>query len=63
MEVMELFKIGGVAIMASVLYNTLNSFDRKDLANLMGLGGTIIVLLMVVDMLQDLFQIMKTFVM
>lgn len=60
MDVMLLFKIGGIALTTSVLYSILVSFERRDLAGIVGLGGFTLTMGIVVVMLNDLFNAVKT---
>ena len=60
MQLVLLFQIAGVGILASVVASVLNSSGRSELANLATVAGLAIVLLMVVSLLSQLFTNVRT---
>ena len=60
MQIDLLFKIAGVGVLTTVVSVILSSSGRSELANLAGVAGLTIVLLMVVNALSDLFTSVRT---
>ncbi|MPN00239.1 hypothetical protein SDC9_147433 [bioreactor metagenome] len=60
MEVDLIFKIAAVGILVSVLNQVLISTKREDQALLVTLTGVVVVLMMVVQQINDLFNLVKT---
>ncbi len=60
MNIDLVFKIAAIGILLAVLNQVLAKAGRDDMATLASLAGLIIVLLMVVDMVNQLFQSVKT---
>ncbi len=60
MEVDLIFKIAAVGILVSVLNQVLTSTKREDQALLVTLTGVVVVLMMVVQQINDLFNLVKT---
>ena len=55
-----LFKIGGVGILIVILDKVLKSSGKDDIAVITNMAGIVIILIMVVTMIGDLFQTVKT---
>ena len=53
------FKIAAIGILIAVLYQLLVRSGREDIATMMSIAGLIIVLLMVVNLVSDLFVSVK----
>lgn len=60
MDVSIIFKIAGIGILTAVLHSVLKSFGKEDQAQLATLAGVIIVLFMVVQLLADLFDYVRS---
>ena len=60
MDVNLIFKIAGIGILTAVLSNVLKSFGKEDLGNLATLAGLAVVLFMVIEMLAELFDYVKS---
>jgi len=60
MEVDLIFKIAAVGILVSVLNQVLTSTKREDQALLVTLTGVVVVLMMVVQEINNLFNLVKT---
>ncbi len=60
MQLELLFQIAGIGILTTVVSAVLASSGRSELANLATVAGLAIVLLMVVDLLADLFTSVRT---
>ncbi|MBE5796082.1 MAG: stage III sporulation protein AC [Clostridiales bacterium] len=60
MQLDLLFQIAGVGILTTVVSAVLASSGRSELANLATVAGLAIVLLMVVNLLSDLFTSVRT---
>ena len=60
MEIGIIFKIAGIGIITAVLHSVLKSFGKEDQANLATLAGLTVVLFMVIDILADLFDYVRT---
>ena len=54
-----IFKIAGIGILTAVVNQVLKYAGKDEIATLTTLAGVIIVLLMVVDMISDLFSTVK----
>lgn len=54
------FKIAGIGILTAVLHSILKSFGKEDLANLATLAGLAVVLFMVIDLLAELFDYVRS---
>ncbi len=59
MDVDIIFKIAGVGILVSIICQVLKKSDLSDIAQLVSLGGLVIVLMMVIDMLSTLLETIK----
>lgn len=60
MNVDLIFKIAAIGILISVLNQVLISADRKELAMATTLVGIVVVLMMVVNLISNLFDTVKT---
>ncbi len=60
MDITIVFKIAGIGILTAVLHSILKSFGKEDLANLATLAGLAVVLFMVIDLLADLFDYVRS---
>lgn len=54
------FKIAAIGILVAVLYQLLVRSGREDIATMVSIAGLIIVLLMVVDLVSELFTAVKS---
>ena len=60
MDITIVFKIAGIGILTAVLHSVLKSFGKEDLANLATLAGLAVVLFMVIDLLAELFDYVRS---
>lgn len=60
MDVSILFKIGAIGILTTVICQLFSHQGRSDLATLTGLAGLVIVLFIVLGMVSNLFDSIKT---
>lgn len=60
MDIDLIFKIAGIGILVSVLGQVLTRTGREDMAMLTTLAGLVIVLLMVVNLISQLFTSVKS---
>lgn len=60
MEVDLIFKIAGIGIITAVLHSILKEFGKQELAQLTTLAGVAVCLLMVIGILSDLFDAVRT---
>ena len=60
LDVSILFKIGGAGILLVVLDKVLKSSGKEDIAVITNIAGVVIILLMIVSLIGDLFQSVKT---
>ncbi|MDR2504966.1 MAG: stage III sporulation protein AC [Oscillospiraceae bacterium] len=60
MDIDLIFKIAGIGILVSVLGQVLKRTEREDIAMLTSLAGLVIVLLMVVNLIAQLFNTVKS---
>ncbi len=54
------FKIAAIGILVAVLYQLLVRSGREDIATMVSIAGLIIVLIMVVDLVSELFASVKS---
>ncbi|NLO89641.1 MAG: stage III sporulation protein AC [Clostridia bacterium] len=54
------FKIAGIGIITAVLHSILKQFGKEELAHLTTLAGVAVCLLMVIQLLADLFEMVRT---
>ncbi len=55
-----IFKIAGIGIITAVINSILEKSDKKEIATFVTLAGLILVLVIVLDMIGDLFGTMKS---
>lgn len=60
MDISVIFKIAAIGILITVICQILKKSDRDDIATLVGLAGLIIVLSLVVNMVGELFESLKS---
>lgn len=60
MEIGVIFKIAGIGILTAVLNSVLKSLGKEDLAAMVALAGLTVVLFMVVEMLSQLFDYVRS---
>lgn len=60
MNVDLIFKIAGIGILLAVLNQVLSKSGREEMATLTTLTGMVIVLLMVIQLISNLFDTVKT---
>lgn len=60
MEVEIIFKIAGIGLLTSVLGQILKQSGKDEISTLTTLAGLIIVLVMVINLVGDLFTTLKT---
>ena len=60
MDIDMIFKIAGVGIIVAILHTVLEQLGNRNQAQLVALAGVVVVLLMVVQMVYDLFDTVKT---
>ena len=59
MNVEIIFKIAAIGILITVITQILKKSDRDDIATFVSIAGLIIVLTLVIDMVNDLFNSIK----
>jgi len=60
MDIGVIFKIAAIGILITVICQILKKSDRDDIATLVGIAGLIIVLSLVVNMVGELFESLKS---
>ncbi len=60
MNIDIIFKIAAIGILITVICQILKKSDRDDIATLVSLAGLIIVLTLVLGMISDLFETIKS---
>jgi len=60
MDVQMIFKIAAIGIVVAVLNQLLKNAQREEMATMVSLTGVIVVLMMVITMVADLFNAVKT---
>ncbi len=60
MSVDIIFKIAAIGILITVIVQVLKKSDRDDIATLVSLAGLIIVLTLVINMISELFETIKS---
>ena len=60
MQIDIIFKIAAVGILLAVINQVLVKADKSDIATLVTLTGVVVVLLMVVNLISELFTTVKT---
>ena len=59
MNVDILFRIAAIGVLVTVIAQVLTRAGREDIATLVTLSGLVVVLIMVVDMISDLFETIR----
>lgn len=59
MSVDIIFKIAAIGILITVITQVLKKSDRDDIATLVSLAGLVIVLTLVINMVVELFDVIK----
>lgn len=59
-DISILFKIGGAGILLVVLDKVLTSSGKSEIASITNIAGVVIILLMVISIISDLFNTVKT---
>lgn len=59
MNIDIIFKIAAVGLITAIVCQVLKKADKEEIATLTALAGLVIVLLMVIDMVSDLFGTLK----
>lgn len=59
MDISIIFKIAIVGILTAIVSQVLKKADKDEIATLVTLAGLMIVLLMIVDMVSELFDTLK----
>lgn len=59
MDIDLIFRIAAIGILVAVLNQLLRKADREEIATMVTIAGLIIVLLMVVDLVSNLFESVK----
>lgn len=60
MEIEIIFKIAAVGIIVTIVCQILKKSDRDDIATIVSLAGLIIVLAVVIDMVAELFDSVRS---
>ncbi|MBR6802173.1 MAG: stage III sporulation protein AC [Eubacteriaceae bacterium] len=60
MDIDVIFKIAGIGIMVTVVNQVLSKNGRDDIAVMVNLAGIVIVLLTVIDMISELFGVVRS---
>jgi len=60
MQIEMLFRIAGIGILVTVISQILNRTGREDMAMLSTVAGLVIVLLMVINLVADLFSSVRS---
>ncbi len=60
MEVEIIFKIAAIGILTAVVSQILKNSGKEDISTLATLAGVVIVLIMVINLIADLFDTIKT---
>ena len=55
-----IFKIAAIGLVTAIVYQLLKKADKDEIATLVTLAGLVIVLLMIVDMIGQLFAALRT---
>lgn len=56
MDVNIIFRIGAIGILVAALYLVLKNTGREELALMAALGGLVVVLMMVISLIKELFD-------
>ena len=60
MDISIILKIAAVGILTAIVNQVLKKADKDEIATLTTLAGLVIVLMMVIDMISQLFETLKT---
>lgn len=60
MDISIILKIAAVGILTAIVNQVLKKADKDEIATLTTLAGLVIVLMMVIDMILQLFETLKT---
>lgn len=60
MDISIIFKIAAVGLLTAIVNQVLKKADKEEIATLTTLAGLVIVLLMVVDLIAQLFDTLQT---
>lgn len=60
MDIDVLFRIAAIGILVTVISQILSRAGREDISTLAALSGLVVVLVMVVNMISELFQSIRT---
>lgn len=60
MEIDIIFKIAGIGILTAVISQILKNSGKEDIATLATLAGVVLVLVMIINMISDLFENIRT---
>lgn len=60
MDIGIIFKIAGIGILTAILHSILKSFGKEEQAQLATLAGLIVVLYMVIKLLANLFDYVRS---
>ena len=60
MDVSVIFKIGAIGILVAVLNQVLIRSGREEQAMMVALAGIVVVLMLVINMISDLFESVRT---
>ena len=60
MDISIIFKIAAVGLLTAIVNQVLKKADKDEIATLTTLAGLVIVLLMVVDLIAQLFDTLRT---
>lgn len=60
MDIAIIFKIAGIGLLTAVVSQVLKHAGKDEMATLTTLAGVVVVLLMVVNMISDLFNTLKS---
>lgn len=60
MDISIILKIAAIGILTAVVNQILKKYDKDEIATLTTIAGLVIVLIMVIDMLTQLFSTLRT---
>jgi stage III sporulation protein AC len=60
MDINIILKIAGIALVTTIINQILKRTDKEDMASLVTLTGVIVILSIILTMLSDLFDTVKT---
>lgn len=53
-------RLAGIGFLVAIAYEILDRINRKDMANLVAVGGVVVMLLMVIQVINQLFHTVMT---